>query len=156
MNFLHIFITENEREKEKPLFNDKQYIIVVHIVPVDENFILDSAKIQSIRIYTAIKKTISGYAPIPVGPPQASPSSSSSSANQLQPNMDQRSPAQNQRTPSPARMAAGATQPQKSPSQPNAATQQQHPQKLTPDRQTSRHCKIKDHLFSCITRINGS
>lgn len=80
-----------------------------------------------------------GYAPIPAGPPQASPSSSSSSANQLQPNMDQRSPAQNQRTPSPARMAAGATQPQKSPSQPNAATQQQHPQKLTPDRQTSRH-----------------
>lgn len=113
-------------------------------------------KIQNIRIYTPIKKTISGYAPIPAGPPQASPSSSSSSANQLQPNMDQRSPAQNQRTPSPARMAAGATQPQKSPSQPNAATQQQHHQKLTPDRQTSRHCKIKDHLFSCITHINGT
>ena len=80
---------------------------------------------------------ISGYAPIPTGPPQASPSSSSS-ANQLQPG--QRSDAQNQRTPSPARTAAAATQPQKSPSQPNAAPQQQQ-QKLTPDKPTSRHCK---------------
>ncbi|XP_078317784.1 coiled-coil and C2 domain-containing protein 1-like isoform X2 [Crassostrea virginica] len=76
-----------------------------------------------------------GYAPIPTGPPQASPSSSSS-ANQLQPG--QRSAAQNQGTPSPARTAAAATQPQKSPSQPNPAPQQQQ-QKLTPDKPTSRH-----------------
>lgn len=45
MNFFYIFIIENEREKEKFLFNDKQYIIVVDIVFVDENFILDFVKI---------------------------------------------------------------------------------------------------------------
>lgn len=45
MNFFYIFIIENEREKEKFLFNDKQYIIVVYIVFVDENFILDFVKI---------------------------------------------------------------------------------------------------------------
>ncbi|XP_048761328.1 coiled-coil and C2 domain-containing protein 1-like isoform X2 [Ostrea edulis] len=77
-----------------------------------------------------------GFAPIPVGQ-QAPPSSSST--NQLQPDSGQRS--HNQRTPSPARgtAVAAATQPQRSPSQPNAATQQQHQQKLTPEKQTSRH-----------------
>lgn len=55
MNFLHIFITENEREKEKPLFNINSTLLRCTLYLLTKILFQILPKIQNIRIFTLIK-----------------------------------------------------------------------------------------------------